>query len=84
MEPFFAFPEWSDVWIPLGLDVDDGDRDSRWLRVVARLREGVSLEAADAELATIAGIVGRAIPRSQPRLFRKRDLATPGIRASRD
>ena len=62
MEPFFAFPEWSDVWIPLGLDVDDGSRDSRWLRVVARLRDGVSLEAADAELATIAASLAEQYP----------------------
>lgn len=62
MEPFFAFPAWSDVWIPLGLDVDDGARDSRWLRVVARLREGVSLEAADAELATIAESLAQQYP----------------------
>ncbi len=62
MEPYFAFPEWSDVWIPLGLDVDDGERSSRWLRVVARRREGVSLEAANAELATIAASLAEQYP----------------------
>ena len=65
MEPVFAFPAWSDVWTPLGVDVhegDDGARGSRRLSVVARLRESVSLEAADAELATIAESLAEQYP----------------------
>ena len=62
MEPHFAFPSWADVWIPLGLDTDDGARAERWLNVVARLRDGVTLESADAELKTIAASLAGEYP----------------------
>jgi putative ABC transport system permease protein len=46
-----------DVWVPLALDpANPGNRGNHYLFVVGRLKEGVSLQAARAEL---AGIVAR-------------------------
>ncbi len=55
MEPGFKFPEWAEVWTPLGLDVNGGDRGNRYLSVVGRLRSGVSLETARLEMEEITG-----------------------------
>ena len=65
MEPGFLFPEWADVWTPLGLDVDAGDRRDRQLDVVARLRSGTSAEAAEAEMEAIAAGLARQYPESK-------------------
>jgi predicted permease len=54
MEPGFRFPEWAEVWTPLGLDVHAGERANRWLGVYARLAPGVTLEDASSELEAIA------------------------------
>jgi putative ABC transport system permease protein len=56
----FGFPVHSDVWLPLAVDASaqpgaDADR----LQVFGRLRDGVSLDEARAELATIATRLGR-------------------------
>ena len=44
------YPEWRKVWTPLGLPVDGGARDARDLEIVARLKDGVSIEQAQADL----------------------------------
>ncbi len=54
MEEGFAFPEWSDVWTPLGLELDEGPRDQRWLDVIARLAPHASIETAQTELSALA------------------------------
>ena len=43
-----------DVWTPLGLDVAQAARDERTLRVAGRLKPGVTLEQASADIQTIA------------------------------
>jgi predicted permease len=61
----FHFPD-RDValWTPLVLGVDAfEDRDNNYLKVLARLRPGVSLEAARAEMAVVAGRLEREYPR---------------------
>ena len=53
----FDLPGIADVWIPLQLDIDSlplTDRAATNNTIVARLRPGVSLEQADAELKTIS------------------------------
>lgn len=70
----------ADLWLPLAarpaLDADSGpltDRGSRGLRILGRLAPGVSLEAAEAQLAVLASQLQRAYPaewtdeRGQPR-----------------
>jgi predicted permease len=60
----FHFPH-RDValWTPLALGPDSfEDRDDNYLKVLARLRPGVSLEEARAELAVVAGRLEREYP----------------------
>jgi predicted permease len=49
----FRFPEWAEIWTPLGLDPETSARDQRWLSVVARLRDETSEEQARAKVATV-------------------------------
>lgn len=64
MEAGFRFPEWAEVWTPLGLDGDATDRADRWLSVVARLREDATLASAQADLGAIAERLAREHPRA--------------------
>jgi putative ABC transport system permease protein len=50
----FDFPRRAQLWGPLQLDVAEEPRDNRAYSVVGRLREGVTLEAAQAELDAIS------------------------------
>ncbi|MEO8635585.1 MAG: ABC transporter permease [Gemmatimonadales bacterium] len=55
-----------DVWQPMGWDADSRSqvffRRAHWLRVVARLKPGVTPAAADAEFQTIVGQLQREFP----------------------
>lgn len=66
MPPAFRFaPFWqtrAEIWVPLSLADRGADRGGRSLRVFARLRDGISLEAARAELATITDRLVRDWP----------------------
>lgn len=59
MTPRFEFAapwmrgENCDLWTPLQLKRGEGDRGSHWLCAVARLKPGVTLAAADAEIKSI-------------------------------
>jgi hypothetical protein len=61
MPRVFAFPEYAEVWTPLGLRAD-GARDRHGLEVVARLADGVGVERAESELATVAAVLARQYP----------------------
>ncbi|SPE41122.1 conserved membrane hypothetical protein [Candidatus Sulfopaludibacter sp. SbA3] len=61
--PFWA--EKAELWVPLVFPPQRAnDRGSRSLRVFARLRDGVSLPRAQAEMSTIASRLQRAFPES--------------------
>jgi putative ABC transport system permease protein len=61
--PFWA--EKAELWVPLVFAPDRAnDRGSRSLRVFARLRDGVSLQQAQAEMGAIAGRLQHAYPES--------------------
>ena len=47
------WPRMPEVWVPLGLDPNVGRRDARMLRVLGRLRPGVTVEHARAELTVL-------------------------------
>jgi hypothetical protein len=49
----FDFPDTGEVWLPSELDPDTGGRTSHNWTVVARLKPGVALESAAAEMDTI-------------------------------
>ena len=52
----------AEIWTPLRLVADPAKRDDRYLRVLARLREGVGVEQANRELAAIAAALAREYP----------------------
>lgn len=56
------WPRMPDVWVPIGLDANVGRRDARMLRVIGRLKEGVSIDQARAELT----VLGDALARQHP------------------
>ncbi len=53
MPPAFAYPADAEIWIPLELDEQAESRTSHNYRVLGRLRPGLALEAADADLDAI-------------------------------
>jgi hypothetical protein len=55
MRPRFAFPEYAQLWLPLTPAADGWVRSDRSLGVVARLRLGVTVGEARAEMQTVGG-----------------------------
>jgi putative ABC transport system permease protein len=53
-----------DVWLPIILKLEDEARDNRGLRVVGRLKSGVSPKQADAEMSAIAARLQESYPQS--------------------
>jgi len=60
----FHFPNWNgDLWVPLAIDRHDkSELQGRWLTTVARLKPGVSLPQAQADLEAVA----RGIAQERP------------------
>jgi putative ABC transport system permease protein len=52
--PALKFPRQSELWVPLALDFSKSSRGAHYLSVVGRLKPGVSLERAQADLSAIA------------------------------
>jgi predicted permease len=67
MPPGFRFPEFAQVWLPLAPAAGEWARGDRSLSVVARLRRGVSLDVARAEMATLAAAQAVAHPATHGR-----------------
>jgi putative ABC transport system permease protein len=64
MPPDFLFPPGRDVWGPkIFIDDERDERARTYYRVVARLRDGVTLEAARAQLAIVSDQLRREYPR---------------------
>jgi len=57
----FRFPTGEQVWVPLAPD-SGAPRGSHWLATIGRMRSGVTLEQARAELEVIAGRLSEAYP----------------------
>jgi putative ABC transport system permease protein len=53
MQPGFRFPNQTEIWLPVGWDGIPRARRGPWLSVIARLKDGVSLKQAQAELSAI-------------------------------
>ena len=49
----YRFPEVADAWVPLRYKKTDEKRDVRYLEVLGRLKDGATLEQAQAEFATL-------------------------------
>jgi putative ABC transport system permease protein len=62
--PGCRFPRQTAVWLPLALDYAKEHRGAHYLAVLGRLRAGVSLQQAQADLSGIAGRLERLYPES--------------------
>jgi predicted permease len=73
MPPHFKFPppvalegnapaQATELWVPLATDLKGGQRGAHYLTVIARLRPGVTVEGARAELATVASRLEQQYP----------------------
>jgi putative ABC transport system permease protein len=90
MPPGFRFPDRSDVWMTLmaryaGFKNDWWNRrDIRIHQVIARLKDGITIEQAQSEMNSIAGALEREFPatnqRVQARLAPLRDVEVGNIR----
>jgi putative ABC transport system permease protein len=82
MREGFGFPEWGQAWVPLGLPTDGTDRSERRLDVVARLRDGTSLEQAREEMARVSSRLEALHPQSnagwRAHVGAYRDRLSPG------
>lgn len=67
MPPGFRYPEFAHVWLPLAPAAADWKRDDRSLGVVGRLREGVTLDQARAEVRTVAAALEQTYPATNAR-----------------
>lgn len=56
--------EWNDIWTPLAFLSQDMTRDFHWMRSWARLKPGVTLEAARQQMKGIAARIAQAYPKS--------------------
>lgn len=58
----FAFPRVPEIWVPLALDYAKESRGARYLHVFGRLKPGVSLARAQADMSVIAARLERQYP----------------------
>jgi len=63
MPPEFRFPDDAEIWIPIGCCGEMNLRATRYWRVVGRLHDGTSLEAARGELESIAERLAAQYPK---------------------
>jgi putative ABC transport system permease protein len=64
MQPGFRFPNQTEIWLPVGWDGIPRKRRGPWLSVIARLKEGVSITQARAEMDTIQGRIEQQHPQA--------------------
>ena len=64
LPPGFRFPNQTEVWLPVGWDGIPRQRRGPWLSVLARLKDGVPPQQAQAELSTIQASLAQQFPES--------------------
>jgi predicted permease len=63
MPPGFAFPSvWQQLWVPIGLNAEDRGRGSQSFWGIARLKDGVTLDAARTQLRAIGDRLAQEYP----------------------
>ncbi len=62
MPESFMFPDSTDIWSPMGLDLSRIQRGTSFLFGVGRLRKGVTLDAAQSEMSAIAASLEQQYP----------------------
>jgi putative ABC transport system permease protein len=78
----FSFPGDTELWLPIAIDWENEDRGHGWLTVYGRLRQGLTLEAALADLDQLADQLRQEHPdTNEDRGFRvvpiKQDIVGP-------
>jgi putative ABC transport system permease protein len=58
----FQFPDSVELWSPLGIDLDRVNRGSHFLSAIGRLKPGVSLDQARAEMGAVASTLEERYP----------------------
>lgn len=66
--PDFSFPGRSEIWVPARLAEDKRQRGSNYLRVVARLGDGVSVEQAQGQMNQVASALAQQYPQNNANL----------------
>ncbi len=64
LPPGFRFPNQTEVWLPVGWDGLPRQRRGPWLSVLARLKDGVPPQQAQAELSTLQASLALQFPES--------------------
>jgi predicted permease len=72
----FAYPGNVEIWTPVYHDVEECGRGCHFLRLIARIEDNVSLEAAQTEVSMLANRLGEAYPDTNAR--KEFDLVTLG------
>jgi putative ABC transport system permease protein len=62
MPPRFSFPETQKLWIPIGPEAATDTRDARYLFTFGRLKPGIDVSRARAELVSIASALSAQYP----------------------
>jgi putative ABC transport system permease protein len=65
MPPRFKFPEFAELWVPFVPNASGTPRDNREFDVIARLKPGVTVAKADAEMAILAKGISSSYPDTQ-------------------
>ena len=60
----FAYPSWVQFWSPIVINTQQHSRGNHYLRAIGRLKPGVTLPTAQAEMNTIARRIAAADPES--------------------
>src|SRR5271155_4194330 len=70
MPPSFLFPNReADLWCPIPPGISYGEpRENNWFTVIGRLKDGVKIEQARANLASVQAQLGQEFPKSDARL----------------
>ncbi|MGH9751725.1 MAG: ABC transporter permease [Blastocatellia bacterium] len=66
MQPGFRFPNQTEIWLPVGWDDIPRARRGPWLSVIARLKDGVSLTEARADMNLIQSRIGQRHREASP------------------
>jgi putative ABC transport system permease protein len=66
--PSFNFPGRTEIWIPAVIAEDKRERGTNYLKIIGRLKDGVSVEEAQAQMNQIASIQAQQYPENDTNL----------------
>jgi putative ABC transport system permease protein len=66
--PAFSFPQRIEIWTPAKIALDKRDRGSNYLKVIARLKEGVTRAQAQAQMNQVTAALAQQYPENDTNL----------------